>query len=94
MAEDDFKSESHLTENGWFSGTSWYFDKVQEKEVPRPDNAVETWLREERQHSRWSKSEITWTCTWQKPGIAPSVIQELHKKFPKKGLNPFPAGER
>lgn len=84
MAADDYKVEQHLTEDGWVQGSSWFFNKLQGEEKPRPDGALETWLYHERQSSMYSKPDITWTKTWRDPEADEEKIKDLHKKYPKR----------
>lgn len=84
MAADDYRDERHLTEDGWVQGSSWFFNNLQGGEKPRPEGALETWLRHERQSSMYSNPDITWTRIWRNPNADEELIQKLHEKYPKK----------
>ena len=59
MADDDLRTEYHLTPDGWVNGTSWYFKRISGNEVERPQNA-ERPLR------------LTWPLLYRQFGVDPA----------------------
>ena len=82
MAYDKYDVEYHLTPQGWVSGTEWFFGKVQ-KEVPPPEDRVETWIRHEEQSSGWSRPDIEWKRAWISDAVSGQEIEKLHQRFPR-----------
>ncbi|MGH7514771.1 MAG: hypothetical protein ACREOQ_17840 [Gemmatimonadales bacterium] len=92
MAVDRWTLEYHLTPKGWVVGTSTFFDKVEDPAVPRPSDAVETWIEKHYQKSAFSKEEVSFNRTWVAPDASPETISKLHAHFPDhdKDLAPAP----
>jgi hypothetical protein len=83
MAVDHYTVTWHLTPNGWVSGNSTDFGKLDGKLVERPEDALESWIYEVYQKSAYSAEEKTWERIWSKPDVSGSIISELHNKYPK-----------
>ena len=79
---DRTSREYHLTPSGWVSGTYRYFDTIEGKEVARPSSAVETWVREMRQASMWSREENSERRIWHNESIPQVELDELRSHFP------------
>jgi hypothetical protein len=62
-------------------GTETFFGKT-EKEVPPPDDRVETWLKEVEQSSGYSPESVDWTLTWSDPNKTKEDIAKLRSSFP------------
>jgi hypothetical protein len=91
MAADHWSIEYHLTPDGWVSGTSKTFSKVDGKEIPRPANAVETWEEDCYQRSMWSGDEYSYKMLWSDHSVPEETRRELRNKFPNK-FHHTPAG--
>jgi hypothetical protein len=67
---DDWTLEYHLTPQGWLKGTLKYFSAAVGPEIPRPEDAVETWIERSRQPvgvsspERYSSAMLWWTPEW------------------------------
>ena len=60
---DKVSLEYHLTRSGWVPGTRLFMDRGED--VPRPDNALETWRQEMVQSyytspEEWGAPRMTW----------------------------------
>ena len=83
MSVDNYRSEYHLTTNGWINGSDWFYNKIQGEAISRPEDTIETWERHETQSSAYSRPEVSWSCIWRKSGIEAAEIKRLHAKFPR-----------
>jgi hypothetical protein len=54
MAYEDIKTEYHLTSDGWKIGNP-------------PADRIETWICHKYQASGYSRTLISWRCTWADP---------------------------
>jgi len=81
MSADHYQREYHLTPNGWVPGTSRYYGKIQGEEIPRPDDAVGTWLYDEKQSHSFSRPDISFTMIWQNDRVSKDTIVELRRRF-------------
>ncbi len=85
MSVDNFKQEFHLTPDGWMTGSSWFYGKLEEaKPIVRPIDAFETWEFTEVQSSQYSAPETRWLLTWQRPGVSQDELLQLHNKYPER----------
>jgi hypothetical protein len=82
MSVDNYKTEHHLTSNGWVYGSSWFYDKLQGEEKQRPQDTVETWLRHETQSSAYSRPDVEWSVVWTNPAVSEAEIAKLRAKYP------------
>lgn len=80
MSVDDWSQEHHLTPHGWVNGTYKYYREG--TTIPRPPEAVETWLEHCTQRSQWSREHYTHTKLWRDKDLSEEKRQELLKKFP------------
>lgn len=80
MAVDDFKTEYHLTPNGWIEGTTRFFSHVQ-KHVDAPTDRLLTVEERVYQSSGYSPEEISSEEIWRRPG-SDKEIAELLARFP------------
>ena len=90
MAADHWTIEYHLTSDGWVTGTSTTFSKIDGQAVPRPDGAVETWEEDCYQSSIWSGEQYSHKLLWHNPSISEADRMALRKKFP----SPFTEDKR
>lgn len=81
MAEDDYKTEDHLTPNGWVTGTKSNFGRIIGGKISRPADAVLTMEYHDYQRSSWSASETSWEIIWRSPNIDSNEIQKLYDLF-------------
>ena len=82
MAADDLKTEYHLTPVGWLTGTSKCYGNIDTAgEIPRPENAVETWKKYIYQRSQWSREEVMLTMIWHDPSVPDLERDALRVKF-------------
>jgi hypothetical protein len=68
MAYDDIETEYHLTPDGWKTGEP-------------PSDRVETWICQQYQASGYSKTLVSWRCTWADPGMPRGDRDELRAKY-------------
>lgn len=78
---DKTSHEYHLTPSGWVSGSRRYFDKVEGREVPRPSDAIETWVNEMRQSSMWSPEEYSAHMIWHDETVPEAEREALRSRF-------------
>ena len=81
MADDDLRTEYHLTPDGWVNGTSWYFRRISGNEVERPQNAVETWVSHIYQRSMWSPEKKTKLMLWHDASVPEAEREALRARF-------------
>jgi hypothetical protein len=82
MAADDLKTEYHLTPDGWVTGTSKFFGNIDAAgEIPRAENAVETWEKHIYQRSQWSSEEVTSAMIWHDPSVPELERDALRATF-------------
>ena len=81
MASDNLRTEYHLTPDGWVEGTERYFNSVRDKEVARPDNAVETWECQIYQQSDWSPEDHRVRRVWHDPSKSTEELKTLREQF-------------
>ena len=81
MADDDLRTEYHLTPAGWVQGTSRYFGNVSGNEVDRPKGAVETWETHLYQRSMWSREKTTVSMLWHDASVPEAKREALRAKF-------------
>ncbi|MDD4877017.1 MAG: hypothetical protein PHQ86_07835 [Dehalococcoidales bacterium] len=82
MSCDSTDDEIHLTPNGWVYGTHFFYGEADEK-IPRPPNAIETWVRKMRQSYSMAPEHITWECTWVSPNYSEAERLAINKKYPR-----------
>jgi hypothetical protein len=80
---DDHKIEYHLTPNGWITGSAYYFNKLQGKEVQALPNTVETWIQHTTQDNIYSGEAIEWYRTFTSSSYTDKQKTEFHAQFPK-----------
>jgi hypothetical protein len=80
MAVDEWTLEYHLTPGGWVKGTETYFRDVS-SEVPRPEDAVETWKAEGYQKSGWGREEALHRCIWHDSSKSEAEREGLRSRF-------------
>lgn len=83
MAVDDCETEYHLTPNGWVIGTSYFFSKVDGKEIEPPLDRVLTIAARIYQRSGWSPEERSTSEKWRSPNVSEDELAKLQSKFPK-----------
>jgi hypothetical protein len=81
MAFDEWTQEYHLTPGGWVKGTDTYFRNVS-SEVPRPEDAVETWKAEGYQKSGWRREDASHRCIWHDSSMSEAERERLRSQFP------------
>ncbi len=86
MSVDNWDQEHHLTPRGWISGSSRYYGRV-DSEVPRPDDAVETWEEHCEQRSAWSSEDRSHRLIWHDPAVSQADRDALRARFP----SPYPS---
>jgi hypothetical protein len=82
VAVDDLKTEYHLTESGWTTGTSFFFGKTT-NEIASPPDRVLTMLEHISQSSRFSSAQTSWTEIWRSPKVTDEELAKLQQKFPR-----------
>jgi len=82
--EDSIDDEFHLTPRGWVNGTHFYFKQAEKaKIIERPNDCVETWVREMRQSSSFSTEHVEWKLIWTSPDYSESEKATLKKRYPR-----------
>jgi hypothetical protein len=88
VAEDDRKTEYHLTPRGWIRGTIRFFSHVQGAEVARPADAVATFQDRIYQRSGWSPEERSFEEIWRSDKTNDPELEALMRKFKRPGAGP------
>jgi hypothetical protein len=68
MAYDDIKTAYHLTSDGWKTGNP-------------PADRIETWICHKYQASAYSRTLISWRCTWADPGMPRPDRDKVRAKY-------------
>jgi len=82
MSCDSTDDEIHLTPSGWVTGTHFFYGEA-DKIIPRPSNAIETWVREMRQSYSMAPEHISWKRTWVSLDYSESERTAIEKKYPR-----------
>jgi hypothetical protein len=87
MAFNEWTAESRLTPGGWKSGAHQY-GIASKTEIPRPEDAVETWIERGYQRSGWGREECTHWRSWFDASVPEKERDRLRSQFP----SPFTRG--
>jgi hypothetical protein len=79
MSYDHYRSEYHLTMNGWIGEEVGY---------PTEDRA-ETWEKEVYQGSEFGRESEHWRKLRSSPNFTKEQCAELHERFPFPGKSPL-----
>jgi hypothetical protein len=82
MAFDQWNQEHHLTSGGWVKGGWTQFGKAEGSEIPRPADALETWIEEATQRSGWGWEEASHRRIWHDRSKFAAERDRLRSLFP------------